>query len=42
MADKNAIVKLAVDMVKGTVNTEFASGSREEQMVTLREALIVS
>lgn len=40
MADKNAIVKLAVDMVKGTVNTEFASGSREEQMVTLREALI--
>lgn len=40
MADKNAIVKLAIDMVNGTVNTEFASGSRDEQMVTLKEALI--
>lgn len=40
MADKNAIIKLAVDMVNGTVNTEFASGSREEQMDTLRTALI--
>lgn len=40
MADTNAIVKLAVDMVKGSVNTEFASTSKEEQMVVLREKLI--
>jgi len=40
MADKNSIIKLAVDMVNGKVNTEFASVSFEEQMQTLREALV--
>jgi hypothetical protein len=40
MADKNAIVKLAVDICKNRVNTEFASNDRDEQMRVLREALI--
>jgi hypothetical protein len=40
MADKNVVIKLGVDMVKGKVNTEFASGSYDEQMAVLRDALI--
>jgi hypothetical protein len=40
MADKNAIVKLAVDICKNKVNTEFASADRDEQMKVLRESLI--
>jgi len=42
MADKNSIIALAVDMAKGKVNTEFASASFDEQMATLREALVVA
>lgn len=40
MADKNAIIKLGVDICKNQVNTEFASANREEQMETLRKALV--
>ena len=40
MADKNAIIKLGVDICKNQVNTEFASGTREEQMEILRKALV--
>lgn len=40
MADKNAIIKLAVDICKNKVNTEFASGDRDEQMKVLNDALI--
>lgn len=40
MADKNAIIKLGVDICRNQVNTEFASSNREEQMEVLRAALI--
>lgn len=40
MADKNAIIKLGVDIVKNQVNTEFASQNRAEQMEVLRKALV--
>jgi len=40
MADKNAIIKLGVDICKNQVNTDFASADRNEQMETLRKALI--
>ena len=40
MADKNSIIKLGVDICKNQVNTEFASANREEQMETLRKALV--
>jgi len=40
MADKNAIIKLAVDICKNKVNTEFASGDRDEQLRVLNEALV--
>ena len=40
MADKNAIVKLGLDIIRNQVNTEFASASREEQMEVLRKALV--
>lgn len=40
MADKNAIIKLGVDICKNQVNTEFASENREEQMEVLRKALV--
>lgn len=40
MADKNAIIKLGVDICKNQVNTEFASANREEQMEVLRKSLV--
>ena len=40
MADKNSIIKLALDMCKNRVNTEFATNDKEEQARVLREALI--
>ncbi len=40
MADRNAIIKLGIDICKDQVNTEFASKSREEQMEVFRKALI--
>lgn len=40
MADKNAIVKLAIDIYKNKVNTEFATNDKDEQMKVLRNALI--
>lgn len=40
MADKNQIVKLALDICKDRVNTEFASETKEEQMDALRSQLI--
>lgn len=40
MENRNAIVTLANDIYKGQVNTEFASQNKDEQMATLREALI--
>lgn len=40
MAEKNVVVKLAVDICKGQVNTDFASQSKEEQSEVLRQELI--
>lgn len=40
MADKNAIIKLGVDICKNQVNTDFASADRNEQMEVLRKALV--
>ena len=40
MAERQSIVKLANDIYKGQVNTEFATANKEEQMATLRTALI--
>lgn len=40
MADKNSIIKLGVDICKNQVNTEFANANRDEQMETLRKALV--
>ena len=40
MVDKNAIIKLGVDICKNQVDTNFANVSRDEQMETLRKALI--
>ena len=40
MAEIKNIVKLANDIYKGQVNTEFASKNKDEQMNVLREALI--
>ena len=40
MVDKNAIVKLGVDIYKNQVNTEFASANKDEQMEVFRKALI--
>lgn len=40
MADKNAIVKLAIDICNDSVNTEFAGKNRTEQMEALRSQLI--
>lgn len=40
MADKKAIIKLATDICKNRVNTEFASGDRDEQMKVLNQSLI--
>lgn len=40
MANKDAIIKLGVDIVQNRVNTEFASADKHEQMEALRSALI--
>ena len=40
MNNKDAIIKLAVDMYQGNVNTEFASKNKSEQMEVLRSQLI--
>jgi len=40
MSEKNVIIKLAVDMCKNKVNTEFASSDRDEQMNVLRGSLV--
>lgn len=40
MADKQSIVKLAVDICKNKVATDFATNDKDEQMQVLREALI--
>ena len=40
MAEIKNIVKLANDIYKGQVNTEFASKNKDEQMNVLRESLI--
>ena len=40
MADKNAIIKLGVDICKNQVDTDFATADRNEQMEVLRKALV--
>lgn len=40
MENNNAVIKLGVDLCKNQVNTEFASGTVEEQMEVLRQELI--
>lgn len=40
MANKSAVVQLALDLCQGKVNTEFASESKEEQFEVLRKALV--
>lgn len=40
MANKDAIIKLGIDIIQDRVNTEFASKDKYEQMEVLRKALI--
>lgn len=40
MVNKNATIKLGVDLCRNQVNTDFASGTREENMEVLRKALV--
>ena len=40
MVNKNATIKLGIDLCKNQVNTDFASGTREENMEVLRKALV--
>ncbi len=40
MANKDAVIKLGIDIIQDRVNTEFASKDKYEQMEVLRKALI--